>query len=53
MIVEKPTEEERHLLTLKALADVDARRVVDHAEVKAWAKSLGTANRLPIPRPKT
>jgi predicted transcriptional regulator len=46
------TEEERHLLTLEALADVDAGRVIDHAEVKAWAASLGTANPLPAPRPK-
>jgi predicted transcriptional regulator len=47
------TEEERHLLTLEALADVDAGRVVDHAEVRAWVNSLGTATPLPVPRPKT
>jgi predicted transcriptional regulator len=34
-------EEERHRLTLEALADVESGRVVDHDEVKAWADSLG------------
>jgi predicted transcriptional regulator len=33
-------EEERHRLTLEALADVDAGRVVDHEAVRAWADSL-------------
>lgn len=30
------TEEERHRLTLEALAEVDAGRTVDHAEVTGW-----------------
>jgi predicted transcriptional regulator len=33
-------EEKRHQLTLEALADVDAGRVVDHAKVEAWAKKV-------------
>jgi predicted transcriptional regulator len=33
-------EAKRHQLTLEGLADVDASRVVDHAAVAAWAKSL-------------
>jgi predicted transcriptional regulator len=33
-------EAKRHQLTLDGLADVDAGRVVDHASVAAWAKSL-------------
>ncbi len=33
-------EAKRHQLTLEGLADVDAGRVVDHAAVQAWAKSL-------------
>jgi predicted transcriptional regulator len=33
-------EEERHRLTLEALADVDAGRVIDHQAVQAWADSL-------------
>ena len=33
-------EAKRHQLTLEGLADVDAGRVVDHASVAAWAKSL-------------
>lgn len=33
-------EEERHRLTLEGLADVDAGRLVDHADVEAWARSL-------------
>ncbi|MGH8497518.1 MAG: CopG family ribbon-helix-helix protein [Methylococcales bacterium] len=33
-------EAKRHQLTLDGLADVNAGRVVDHASVAAWAKSL-------------
>lgn len=32
--------EERSRLTLEALADVDAGRVIDHQTVQAWAGSL-------------
>ena len=42
--------EERHRMTLEGLADVDAGRVVPHADVSLWLKSLGTEN--PLPRPK-
>ena len=40
-------EEERHRMTLEALADVDAGRVIDHRDVQAWADSLGTDAPLP------
>lgn len=43
-------EEERHRLTLEGMADVTAGRVVDQADVEAWAMSLATANPLPVPR---
>ncbi len=43
-------EEERHQLTLEALADVDARNVIDHHAVRTWAASLGTEKPLPVPR---
>jgi predicted transcriptional regulator len=33
-------------------ADVKAGRVVDHAEVRAWALSLATDNPLPRPQPR-
>ena len=33
-------EVKRHQLTLEGLADVDAGRVIDHAEVEAWAKKI-------------
>ena len=33
-------EEERRRLTLEALADVDAGRVLDHADLEAWAAEL-------------
>jgi predicted transcriptional regulator len=33
-------EEKRHRLTLKALADVDAGRMLEHAEVEEWVQSL-------------
>jgi predicted transcriptional regulator len=42
-------EEERHRMTLEALADVDAGRVIDHQAVQAWADSLGTDEPLPPP----
>lgn len=35
-------EEERHRMTLEALEDVDADRVIDHQAIQAWADSLGT-----------
>jgi predicted transcriptional regulator len=43
-------EEERHRLTLEALADVDGERVIDHQAVQAWADSLSTDKPLPPPR---
>lgn len=42
-------EEERRRLTLEALADVDAGRVIDPQAVQAWANSLDTDNPLPLP----
>ena len=42
-------EEERHRLTLEALADVDAGKVIDHENVERWALSLDTPNPLPMP----
>lgn len=42
-------EEERHKMTLEGLADVDARRVIDHQSVQAWADSLSTNKPLPPP----
>ena len=43
-------EEERRRLTLEALADVDARRVIDHQAVQAWAASLDAEPPLPLPK---
>lgn len=42
-------EEERHRLTLEAMADVDAGRLIDHRAVQAWADSLDTEHPLPAP----
>lgn len=42
-------EEERHRMTLQALADVDAGRVIDHSNILAWADSLTTDEPLPPP----
>ncbi|MBB3287691.1 MULTISPECIES: ribbon-helix-helix domain-containing protein [Rhizobium] len=36
-------QEERHRLTLEALADVDAGNVVDHQLIGDWVRSLGTS----------
>lgn len=35
-------EEMHHRMTVEALDDVDHGRVVEHADVLAWADSLGT-----------
>lgn len=43
-------KEEGCRLTRKALADVDAGRVIDHQAVQAWADSLGTDTPMPVPR---
>jgi predicted transcriptional regulator len=43
-------EEERRRLTLEALADVDAGRVLPHEAVQAWADSLDSDTPLPPPR---
>lgn len=40
-------EEERHRMTLEALVDVDAGRVIDHQAAQAWADSLGIDKPLP------
>lgn len=44
-------EEERHRMTLEALAAVDAGQVVSHEAMLAWAESLGTDKPLPLPTP--
>jgi hypothetical protein len=41
----------RRRLTLKGLADADARRLIDDEAMQAWADSLGTDQELPIPLP--
>jgi len=38
-------EEQRHRLTIEALADVDAGRMLDQAEVEAWADRLDKPKR--------
>lgn len=43
-------EERRRQLTLEALGDVDAGKVIEHQAVLAWAKSLDTDDPLPAPR---
>src|ERR1700686_3579798 len=43
-------EEERHRLTLEGLADVDAGRLIGHAAVEAWARSLDTDAALSPPK---
>ena len=42
-------EEERHRLTLEALDDVDAGRLIADRSVQAWADSLSTESPLPPP----
>jgi predicted transcriptional regulator len=38
-------DEERHRQTLAALAEVDGGGTVDHAEVRAWTRSLVSPRR--------
>lgn len=47
-----PTEEMNHQMTLEALASVDAGRGISHEAMRAWAKSVGTDNPLPLPQPE-
>jgi predicted transcriptional regulator len=42
-------EEERRRLTIEALADVEAGRVIDHLAVQEWAESLSTETPRPLP----
>lgn len=44
-------EEERHRMTLEALADVDAGRLISHESMLVWAESLGSDEPLPPPLP--
>lgn len=43
-------EEERHRMTLEALADVDAGHVISHQAIQAWGDSLATDAPLPPPK---
>lgn len=40
----------RREMTLEALADVDAGRIISHECVQAWADSLDKEKPLPVPR---
>jgi len=42
-------EEDRHKMTLEALADEDAGRVIDHQDIAAWADSFATDSPRPSP----
>ncbi len=46
-------EEGHHQLTLEGLADVDAGRLIDDAEIEAWIKGLETDPALQAPTPRT
>lgn len=45
-------EEERHKLLQEAFDDVEAGRLIPHADVSLWLRSLGTEKPLPRPEPK-
>ena len=38
-------EQKRHALTKEALADVNAGRLVDHADIEAWAATVSAPRR--------
>ena len=44
-------EDKKHQMTLEGLADIDAGRVVEDEQVRAWIESLDTDNPLPPPTP--
>lgn len=44
--------EERQRMLKEAFDDVEAGRLIPHAEVSLWLRSLGTDNPLPRPEPK-
>ena len=46
-------EEDRHAHTLQALADVGAKRIVDHASVKQWAEGLNKGSSRAAKAPKS
>lgn len=43
-------EENRHQMILEGLADVDAGRVVEQADVLKWVNSLNSDTPLPVPQ---
>lgn len=44
--------EERQRMLQEAFDDVEAGRLIPHAEVSVWLRSIGTDNPLPRPEPK-
>ena len=44
--------DERRRRTFRALADVDAGRLIDDEAMRDWADSLGTDKELSIPQPR-
>ena len=44
-------DELRDRLTREAMDEADRGLLIDDDEVKAWAASLSTADRLPLPKP--
>jgi len=45
-------EEEKNQLTREALLDIDEGRVVEHADILAWAESLATDTPRAVPDPR-
>ena len=43
------TAEERHRMLQEAFDDVEAGRLIAHADMMTWAKSIGTDKPLPLP----
>jgi predicted transcriptional regulator len=42
-------EERRYQMTLEALEQSKAGKLIDHEKIEAWARSLGTDKPLPVP----
>ncbi len=43
-------QEERRLLTLEAMADIDAGLIIQHQAVQEWADRIDSSQPLPLPR---
>lgn len=49
-VEQEEQEEQRHAMTLEALASIDAGRAVQHEDVVRWASRLGASDTVAVPK---